>query len=376
MAECVDKNMIDKDEYPQTAELERRCVAILADLWHAPDADRGDRLLDDRLERGVHARRAGAEAALARPGMPDGTPTAEPGDGRERPGVLGEVLPLLGRRAAARADERRPVPPRRAPRRPPAATRTRSASSRSSARPSTAATSRSPRSRPRSTRSRPRRPGRADPRRRRVRRRWSRRSSTRTWTGTSGSTGSPRSTPPATSTAWSTRASAGCCGATRPRCPEELIFNVNYLGGNMPTFALNFSRPGAEVVAQYYTFFRLGRAGFRAVQQACRDVATYLAERDRARCPVPADLPRRRAAGVRLHHRRTTSPPGTSSRVARPARARLAGPGVHASRPTARTSRCCGSSAATASPATWPRRSCATSTRRSRSSTPRCTPRW
>src|SRR5437879_6130754 len=38
MAECVDKNMIDKDEYPQTAELERRCVAILADLWHAEDA--------------------------------------------------------------------------------------------------------------------------------------------------------------------------------------------------------------------------------------------------------------------------------------------------------------------------------------------------
>src|SRR3984957_231348 len=36
MAECLSKNMIDKDEYPQTAELERRCVAILADLWHAP----------------------------------------------------------------------------------------------------------------------------------------------------------------------------------------------------------------------------------------------------------------------------------------------------------------------------------------------------
>jgi glutamate decarboxylase len=62
----------------------------------------------------------------------------------------------------------------------------------------------------------------------------------------------------------------------RSALPEELIFNVNYLGGNMPTFALNFSRPGAEVVAQYYTFFRLGRAGFRAVQQASRDVATYL----------------------------------------------------------------------------------------------------
>ena len=38
MAECLDKNMIDKDEYPQTAELERRCVTILAELWGAPDA--------------------------------------------------------------------------------------------------------------------------------------------------------------------------------------------------------------------------------------------------------------------------------------------------------------------------------------------------
>jgi glutamate decarboxylase len=39
MAECVDKNMIDKDEYPQTAELESRCVAMLSRLWHAPDAE-------------------------------------------------------------------------------------------------------------------------------------------------------------------------------------------------------------------------------------------------------------------------------------------------------------------------------------------------
>jgi glutamate decarboxylase len=60
--------------------------------------------------------------------------------------------------------------------------------------------------------------------------------------------------------------------------PEDLIFKVNYLGGEMPTFALNFSRPGAEVVAQYYNFFRLGRSGYRAVQQAARDVAMFLAE--------------------------------------------------------------------------------------------------
>ena len=59
--------------------------------------------------------------------------------------------------------------------------------------------------------------------------------------------------------------------------PKELVFDVNYLGGNMPTFALNFSRPGAEVIAQYYTFFRLGFEGYVAVQQASRDVATSLA---------------------------------------------------------------------------------------------------
>ena len=57
--------------------------------------------------------------------------------------------------------------------------------------------------------------------------------------------------------------------------PEELIFKVNYLGGEMPTLALNFSRPGGQVVAQYYTFLRLGREGFRQVQQECRDTATY-----------------------------------------------------------------------------------------------------
>jgi glutamate decarboxylase len=59
--------------------------------------------------------------------------------------------------------------------------------------------------------------------------------------------------------------------------PEELVFKVNYLGGDMPTFALNFSRPGAQVVGQYYTFLRLGREGFRRVQQSARDVAKYIA---------------------------------------------------------------------------------------------------
>jgi glutamate decarboxylase len=59
--------------------------------------------------------------------------------------------------------------------------------------------------------------------------------------------------------------------------PEELVFQVDYLGGRMPTFALNFSRPGGEVVAQYYTMLRLGRDGYRRVQEACLNTARYLA---------------------------------------------------------------------------------------------------
>ncbi|MCK7625213.1 glutamate decarboxylase [Streptomyces sp. RS10V-4] len=59
--------------------------------------------------------------------------------------------------------------------------------------------------------------------------------------------------------------------------PDDLVFHVNYLGGDMPTFALNFSRPGAQVIAQYYNFLRLGFDGYRAVQRTSRDVATRIA---------------------------------------------------------------------------------------------------
>jgi glutamate decarboxylase len=58
--------------------------------------------------------------------------------------------------------------------------------------------------------------------------------------------------------------------------PEDLIFKVNYLGGEMPTFALNFSRPGAQVAAQYYNFLRLGYSGYRNVQKTAQDIARYL----------------------------------------------------------------------------------------------------
>ena len=50
--------------------------------------------------------------------------------------------------------------------------------------------------------------------------------------------------------------------------PEDLIFRVNYLGGDMPTFAINFSRPAGQIIAQYYNFLRLGREGYRKIHMA------------------------------------------------------------------------------------------------------------
>jgi glutamate decarboxylase len=61
--------------------------------------------------------------------------------------------------------------------------------------------------------------------------------------------------------------------------PEDLVFRVNYLGGDMPTFTLNFSRPGNQVVGQYYNFIRLGVAGYTAIMESLRDTALMLSER-------------------------------------------------------------------------------------------------
>ncbi|WP_327143470.1 glutamate decarboxylase [Nocardia sp. NBC_01327] len=59
--------------------------------------------------------------------------------------------------------------------------------------------------------------------------------------------------------------------------PKELIFDVDYLGGSMATFNLNFSRPGGQVITQYYDFIRLGRTGYRKVQTAIYLAAQHLA---------------------------------------------------------------------------------------------------
>ena len=182
----------------------------------------GDGVLDDGLERGGDARRPRAETALAEAaeGRGQAGRQAEPRDGHQRPGLLGEVRQLLGRRDAARADGGRPLPPvgrggrqamrrehdrrRRDPRLD--VRRLLRAGGRRSAR--------------RSTRSRPR-PASTSPSTWTARpARSSRRSSIRSWSGTSACRASPRSTHPATSTGSSTRASAGSSGATPTHFPR------------------------------------------------------------------------------------------------------------------------------------------------------------
>lgn len=58
--------------------------------------------------------------------------------------------------------------------------------------------------------------------------------------------------------------------------PEDLIFWVNYLGGNMPTFALNFSRPGGQIIAQYYLLNRLGKSGYRDIMNNLYKCADHI----------------------------------------------------------------------------------------------------
>jgi glutamate decarboxylase len=64
----------------------------------------------------------------------------------------------------------------------------------------------------------------------------------------------------------------------RAALPDDLIFDVNYLGGAQPTFTFNFSRGSAMIQAQYYQFVRLGRAGYAAIVGNMMSNATYLNE--------------------------------------------------------------------------------------------------
>lgn len=60
--------------------------------------------------------------------------------------------------------------------------------------------------------------------------------------------------------------------------PDDLVFKVDYLGGQVGTFAINFSRPAGQVIAQYFQFLRLGREGYAKTQMAAYRVAQYIAK--------------------------------------------------------------------------------------------------
>jgi glutamate decarboxylase len=280
MAECLDKNMIDKDEYPQTAALETRCVNILANLWHAPEASEATGCSttgssEAAMLAGLALKRRWRNRRLA-DGMPADRPNLVMGTNVQ---VCWEkfanywdvemrLVPMEGDRyhlspeeAVARCDENtigvvailgstfdgsyEPVADICA---------ALDAFERESGIDV---------------------PVHVD--------------------GASGGFVAPFVDPELD---WDFRlprvasinASGHKYGLVYPgvgwivwrdadALPDELIFRVNYLGDTMPTFALNFSRPGAQVVAQYYNFVRLGFEGYRRVQQYARDVATSLAAR-------------------------------------------------------------------------------------------------
>lgn len=279
MAECAPKNMIDKDEYPQTAELEGRCVNILADLWHAPDAahavgcsttgsSEACMLAGLAMLRRWRAARQTAGAATDQPNI-----------------VMGANVQVCWEKFARYWD----VEPRLVPVGPGRTHLTADEAVRHcdentigvvailgstfdgsyepvaeivEALDRLAATERGPDI-----------PVHVD--------------------AASGGFIAPFCDP---DLRWdfqldrvvSINTSGHKYGLVYPgvgwvlwrdraHLPDELVFEVDYLGGSMPTFALNFSRPGAQVVAQYYTLIQLGFAGYQRVAQGCRDTARWLA---------------------------------------------------------------------------------------------------
>jgi len=277
MAETFDKNMIDKDEYPQTAELETRCVRMLADLWHAPSvgvpgvstigSSEACMLGGLALKRRWQERRRAAGLPVDRPNMIAGTNVQVVWDKffnyfEVEPRLVpleGDRLHLGAAEAAALCDENtigvigilgstmdgsyEPI------------AEIAGALDGLQARTGLDV------------------PLHVD--------------------GASGAMVAPFLEP---DLAWDFRlprvASISTSGhkyglvypgvgwviwRDQAVLPEDLIFHVNYLGGDMGTFTLNFSRPGSQVVAQYYSFLRLGFEGYRRVQQTCREVAMDLA---------------------------------------------------------------------------------------------------
>jgi len=280
MAECLDKNMIDKDEYPQTAELEMRCVNILSRLWNAPDAgeavgcsttgsSEAAMLGGLALKRLWQHRRRAAGASTEKPNLVMGINVqvcwekfANYWDVEMR------LVPMEGDRFHLSAEEAVKLCDENTI----GVVAILGSTFDGSYEPVEEICAALDDLQERTGLDIP---VHVD--------------------GASGAFVAPFADP---ELAWDFRlprvasinASGHKYGLVYPgvgwivwrdakALPEDLIFWVNYLGDNMPTFALNFSRPGAQVVAQYYNFLRLGFDGYRKVQLYSRAVATRLSDR-------------------------------------------------------------------------------------------------
>ena len=285
MAEAFDKNMIDKDEYPQTAEIERRCVNMVADLFNAPkDGDavgvstigssEAVMLGGLAMKWSWRARREAAGQSTDKPNMVLGSNVqvvwekfcrywdVEPRYVAD--GTTGATS-STPRTSMARVDEN-----------------TIGVDRRSSAPPSPASSSRSRRSTTASWRTTPRHgldvPVHVD--------------------AASGGFVAPFLHP---DLEWDFRlpqvksinVSGHKYGLTYPGVgfvvwrssddlPDDLVFHVNYLGGDMPTFTLNFSGPGNQIVGPVLQL-PAPRAwpGTRRIMETLRDIAVHLSGRDR-----------------------------------------------------------------------------------------------
>jgi glutamate decarboxylase len=301
LAESFDKNIVDKDEYPQTAELETRCVRMLADLWHSPHPQTtlGTSTTGSseaamlaglaakfrwRKRRRAAAQGGSGSARATPPGSGEGDPTPPPPSPSERPNLVCGPVQVCWEKFARYFDvELREVPmdPGRYLMEPAqclercdentimvVATLGQTFTGRFEDVPALAAAL---------DRLQAERgldiPLHVD--------------------GASGALLAPFTAP---DLEWDFRlprvrsinasghktglAPLGCGWAVwreKDDMPQEMIFNVNYLGGEMPTFNLNFSRPGGQVVTQYYDFIRLGREGYARVHGATYETCAHLA---------------------------------------------------------------------------------------------------
>jgi glutamate decarboxylase len=278
MAECLPKNMINKDEYPQTAEIEHRCVSILADLWNAPDPSNAPgcstvgsseacMLAGLALKRRWQNARKAAGKPFDRPNIVMGINVQVCWDKFANYfEVEPRLVPMSGERFHLSAEEAVKLVDENTI----GVVAVMGSTFDGSYEPVSEiskALDRLQQERDLDV------PIHVD--------------------GASGGMIAPFLDP---DLAWDFRiprvASINTSGhkyglvfpgvgwvlwRDKDALPEELIYHVNYLGGDMPTFGLNFSRPGAQIVAQYYMFLRLGKEGYRVVHSVCRDVAWDLA---------------------------------------------------------------------------------------------------